>query len=234
MNALAKAMRKSKRLLYLAAGLIFFVIFVGFIRSQENCALPISPVSVKLFVCLREEFRRIYSKDGDKEELILGFCPAMEIFAVEIAGNNPGVKIQMFPNSAVVLENLRSGKIDGGITGRKAKEGEISLLIKERIIKGGWTLTAPFTREIDCSELKKKVVHTYLDSGKVDEFLPEQIAVVFHETKEDAFRNGVGGIILADWEDVPGDYELLIPSKDGRKVPRFRAPFLYAENPEIF
>ncbi len=170
----------------------------------------------------------------EEQSLILGFCPTMEPYAQEISAQNERVSLHVFPNSSFALAFLREGKIDGALIGRKARAQEISSGIKERRIANGWTLLAPATRDIAYQDLKKEVVHTYLDEREVQGFLPPETHIIFYEIKEMVFGLDDQQIILADWQDVGSEYGLLIPTENGRKVPRFRAPVLYAQDPFIF
>ncbi len=194
-------------------------------------------ISAFIFLILIVPFealsRNFSKKDAGGKKWVLGFCPTMEPYAIEIAQKIPDVEIKTFPSAFSVLSSLRSGGIDVGLIGRKARQAERLPEFKEKRIKDGWTLIAATPSFIDYKDLSKEAVHTYFKKDRVKAFLSPETKIIYYETKEAAFRGGFGGVILADWSDVPNDFALLIPVEDGKKVPRFRAPFLYSNNGEV-
>ncbi len=188
-------------------------------------------VVVSSVFVLTGAFSWFLSKEKEnKQQIVLGFCPTMEVYANEILKNNPNIDIRMFANSSIVLDHLKQGKIDAGLIGRKARKNEISLSVQEKRIKQGWTLLSSYGRLIQNEELLNEIIYTYLHKEIVDVLLPGHKKIVFCSTKEEAFRLGSKGVVLVDWQDVPDDYQMLIPIEKGKKVSRFRSPVIYAKH----
>lgn len=176
--------------------------------------------SIAIFLLLGSTLMNIPS---DSDAMIVGFCPTMRRYAEQYFDDG---ELRDMGSAGNALRALNNGQIDIAITGRKARKGEISGEIQEKILKDGYTLITQPQRQINSQQLEGMNIHTHIDENIAKELLPEA-ELEFHDTLDEAISEGISDAVLVDWIDVPEDYELLVVYDDLLKDERFRTPFLY-------
>ncbi|MFP4117450.1 MAG: hypothetical protein ACLFTR_00850 [Candidatus Woesearchaeota archaeon] len=176
--------------------------------------------SIAIFLLLGSTLMNIPS---DSDAMIVGFCPTMRRYAEQYFDDG---ELRDMGSAGNALRALNNGQIDIAITGRKARKGEISGEIQEKILKDGYTLITQPQRQINSQQLEGMNIHTHIDENIAKELLPEA-ELEFHDTFDEAISEGISDAVLVDWIDVPEDYELLVVYDDLLKDERFRTPLLY-------
>ncbi|MFP4189648.1 MAG: hypothetical protein ACLFSL_01270 [Candidatus Woesearchaeota archaeon] len=176
--------------------------------------------SIAIFLLLGSTLMNIPS---DSDAMIVGFCPTMRRYAEQYFDDG---ELRDMGSAGNALRALNNGQIDIAITGRKARKGEISGEIQEKILKDGYTLITQPQRQINSQQLEGMNIHTHIDENIAKELLPEA-ELEFHDTLDEAISEGISDAVLVDWIDVPEDYELLVVYDDLLKDERFRTPLLY-------
>jgi hypothetical protein len=166
-----------------------------------------------------------------EEGMLLGYCPSMERTAQAISKYNPDVSLVRKDSTIDVLESLKGSKIDVALVGRIAKSLELPDS-KQRILSPGYTLVGNRKRFLQREELRMLTVHTSLDKAVAQEILPES-KLVYHDTLEDALREGMDQGVLIAWDDYRDSMELIVVMDGELKDLAFRIPVLYSNGHDL-
>lgn len=154
----------------------------------------------------------------ESDKLVLGYCPTMSVYAEQLEGFN----IVELESSGEVLEQLRNGRIDVGLTGRKAYSFENNYY--EKLLIPGYTLIGVERKNIYCEDLKN------LEVGSLEEVdYPYGNYTVFNSLEE-AFENA--DVVLINWNDF-NDHNIVTPYCLNKKILWFRSPHVYSEDKEL-
>lgn len=179
-----------------------------------------------LITIFDQEEKEVEEIKGEKQEqnLILGYCKTFERYAHALAQEN-NLDLVIYGSSFDVLSNLKSGKIDYGVIGRRAYSYEINEETLEIPLKEyGFTLISSQKAFFEYSEIENLEVHTYLKNEEISDFFTFKPQITFHENIESALK---GELVLIHWEDFKDDFQLVVPIEDDAKVEKFRNPMLY-------
>ncbi len=178
-----------------------------------------SGLTLLLIMVVGGPLGEIHSGDG----IVVGYCPTMEGYAQEHFGEEHIIDMRSTGNA---LKALERGEIDAAMTGRKARTGEISYDVEEKMLESGSTLITRIQRQIHRNELNGMTIHTHIDLETAENLIPEA-DIKHYDDMETAKRKGIDEAVLVGWEEISGDYELLVVYDGILKDERFRTPFIY-------
>jgi len=181
-------------------------------------------------------FMPFTEKELTKEEsYILGYCPTMESYALDIQNKNPNLTLLLLENSSSAIDSLNNNDVDFIIIGRFAEEKEIlSPSFKKLTTEKRYTFVSKNKSFVSIEDLSNLKIHTYLDEKVINEiFNKGQSNIIFHDALESSIKEGLNDVILIAWDDYNDSLQLVVILENNQKVEKFRFPLLYSIKHDI-
>jgi hypothetical protein len=160
-------------------------------------------------------------------ELKLGYCPTIYQEAKKLSEDNNYALVE-YESSSEVLNSLGRNEVDLGLIGRRAESRELSLDVKEKAIKSGYTLVSNQKSFIEYSDLNFVDIYTYIPKERVSQYLLDNSKIIYSNDKQRILQMiNEGKIVLIPWEDWNDDFELVVVMEGDKKSKEFRGAFLY-------
>ena len=176
---------------------------------------------------IKEEF-----EEATFQKPVLGYCPTMKTHAQSIAAD-ADLTLKAYGTTAEAISALKKGVVDAILVGRPAKKSELKEAFELKL-RGGYTLVGKTKRLLRLDELTQKKIHTAVEKEEFSQYMPQTENVIYHNSLEEALKNGINEVVFINWDDYSDDYELLIPIDDGgNKVEKFRIPIVYSLKKEF-
>jgi hypothetical protein len=170
------------------------------------------------------------TEDRDKQSINLGYCPTMKGYAETLKKENDFIIIMPFDSTSSAFNALNNNVVDIVLVGRIAEEYELKGAFEKRL-REGFTLVGNRKRAISFKEIESTKIHTAEDKEIIKEYGLENSEIIFHESLEDALREGIQEIVFINWNNYSKGMQLVIPiNSQKNKIEQFRLPVLYSYN----
>lgn len=176
----------------------------------------------------RGYFSENITSQTNSDPIKLGYCPTMANLAKGIASKNSHISLQGYGYTSEAFHALNNGNVEMVLVGRLAGKNELNNAF-EKHLRQGLTLVGREKILIPISKLQNSRIHTAVDENLANEYFPNIENVIFHESTESAIKEGIGDLVLINWNDYTDNLGLVIPVDNlGNKIEKFRIPVLYS------